>query len=83
MERLIGYAVEGLKRHGWREVWQTLGTYDSATAATAAAKGMGGEVLETRIVSCIRVTPMTTHVTVAARPAHRAARSQSVLHVEA
>jgi hypothetical protein len=82
MERLICFAVEGLKRHGWREVWQTLGTYDSAAQAGAAAKLAGGEVLETRIVSCYRVTPTAPRVSVA-RPALRAARPQSVLHVEA
>ncbi len=82
MERLVCFSVEGLKRLSGREVWMPIGNYATVGEAQAAAGGLRGEVLETRIVSCYRVTPPLGLVSVAARSG-QTTRPQSSLHVEA
>lgn len=81
MERLICFSVEGLKHLAGREVWMPLGSFATAGEAHAAA-GEAEGVIGTRVVSCYRVSPPLSRVTVATKPT-KTARPQSSLHVEA
>lgn len=59
MRQLICYSLEGLRRQGWREVWVTLGTYETEASAAAAAAGtaLDAELVATRVLPYYRVSP--------------------------